>query len=156
MTSSVEIPHALLKYRSLIIDIVDSVEDVDLVIKDVVNKYQENYDKKEQIANRMEKSAIRKIDKRLKFLIEKFRDLLVLKKAVREVRNRFKGNEKYEKITVFLERAINRDIRNLAKRMAEEKMKILAIKEYGLMRHENVLIYTVPIFLLLVMGYVKR
>jgi len=158
MTSSPEVPHHLLTYRNVLVDLFpDRLEDIDLLLSVVSESYAGiDKAKKNEIANRMEKSAIRKLDKRVKLLIEKFRDLLVLKRVVKEVKKGIKDREKYENIVSALERSINRDINRYAKRIAEEKIKIEAIREYGLKKHSgNLLLYLVPVAAMFILGRLK-
>lgn len=155
---SCEIPHSLLTYRNALIDLFpEKLEDIDMLLAVVSESYSSiDNAQKNEIANRMERSAIRKLDKRIKLLIEKFRDLLVLKRVVKEVKNKIKDKEKYDELITALERSINRDINRYAKRIAEEKIKIEAIKEYGLKRHSgDILLYLIPIGILIGLG-VKR
>ncbi|OYT28360.1 MAG: hypothetical protein B6U94_08605 [Thermofilum sp. ex4484_79] len=153
-----EVPHQILTYRNVLVDLFpDKLEDIDLLLSVVSENFAVmDRDKKNEIANRMEKSAIRKLDKRVKLLIEKFRDLLVLKRVVKEVKKGIKDREKYENIVSALERSINRDINRYAKRIAEEKIKIEAIREYGLKRHSgNLLLYLVPVAAMFILGRLK-
>lgn len=157
--SSHEVPHHLLTYRSALIDLFpDRLEDIDMLLSVVSESYAGiDKAKKNEIANRMEKSAIRKLDRRIKLLIEKFRDLLVLKRIVKEVKKKVKDEEKYSDIITALERNLNRDINRYAKRIAEEKIKIEAIREYGLKRHGgNLLLYLVPIAGMFILGRVLK
>jgi len=154
-----EVPHQILTYRNVLVDLFpDRLEDIDLLLSVVSESYAGiDKAKKNEIANRMEKSAIRKLDKRVKLLIEKFRDLLVLKRVVKEVKKKVKDKKKYADLISTLERSINRDINRYAKRIAEEKIKIEAIREYGLKRHSgNILLYLIPIAGMFILGKVLK
>lgn len=154
---NIEIPHMILKYRNILVDLFpEKFEEINYIICAVSNRYLKNYDNKNEIANRIEIKTIKSIERRIKFLIEKFRDLLVLKHAIKELKKE-KAFKKYDALLNTLERIVTREIKIYAKRLAEEKMKIEAIREYGLKRHSsNLLLYIAPITILFLLNVLSE
>ena len=140
-----EIPHSVLNYRSFLIDLFpEKIEEIDMVLYKVANEYSDLTKNKNEVANKLERQILRSLERRVRLLTEKFRDLLILKKAVSDMR---KKEKKYADILGALEKSVSRDLRRYAKRLAEEKLKIESIREYGLNRHE--VMYAVPLAVLL-------
>jgi len=161
MKSPIKIPSIILKTKHVLLETFrelspERIKNLEKVANEIAINYNElSKEEMNQIANRIEKRSIKAIERKLDLLTEEFRKLLVLKHVIKEKIAMFEDRVDKDIAKAFLA-SVNKEIRRLLKRISEEKMKQVAIREHGLLKHQESLLPCVIPLLILGVFMVKR